>query len=245
MVNVLVIGEYCIDRFIYSDVKRFSPEAPVPVLTPLETTENKGMSGNVVTNLKSLSNDLKITHWYQHETITKTRYVEKKSNHMFLRIDEGEDNITPLEYVNPQVLKEMDIVIVSDYDKGFIPDDILFEIGFNSKLSILDSKRKLSSGIIKSYTFVKLNELELKNNKDFSELPNIITTLGSRGTMFQNKIFPSPRPQETIDVSGAGDTFTASFILKYYETNNVEESIIYGNEMASIVVSKRGVATPK
>jgi bifunctional ADP-heptose synthase (sugar kinase/adenylyltransferase) len=32
--------------------------------------------------------------------------------------------------------------------------------------------------------------------------------------------------------------------LKYYETKNISESITFANQMASIVVSKRGVATP-
>jgi bifunctional ADP-heptose synthase (sugar kinase/adenylyltransferase) len=32
--------------------------------------------------------------------------------------------------------------------------------------------------------------------------------------------------------------------LKYYDTKNIEESILFANEMASIVVSKRGVTTP-
>lgn len=245
MVKVLVVGEYCIDRFIYSDVKRFSPEAPVPVLVPLVTTENKGMSGNVVENLRSLNNELEITHWHQPEIITKTRYVEKKSNHMFLRVDEGEQEITPLKYFDVDLVNDVDIVIVSDYDKGFISDDILFEIGFNSRLSILDSKRKLTIGIAKAYDFVKLNETESKQNSELSLLPNIITTLGARGTKYQDIIYPSPKPQETIDVSGAGDTFTSAFILKYYETKSVEESIIFANEMSAIVVSKRGVATPK
>jgi ribokinase len=57
-------------------------------------------------------------------------------------------------------------------------------------------------------------------------------------------VYPSPDPKETIDVSGAGDTFTASFTLKYLETHDVSESIIFANKMASIVVSKRGVTTP-
>ena len=35
-----------------------------------------------------------------------------------------------------------------------------------------------------------------------------------------------------------------SFTLKYLETNDVSESIIFANKMASIVVSKRGVSTP-
>jgi sugar/nucleoside kinase (ribokinase family) len=62
--------------------------------------------------------------------------------------------------------------------------------------------------------------------------------------MYQGVVYPSPNPQETIDVSGAGDTFTSSFILKYYQTRDVKTSITYANEMSAIVVSKRGVATP-
>jgi sugar/nucleoside kinase (ribokinase family) len=69
-------------------------------------------------------------------------------------------------------------------------------------------------------------------------------TLGSKGAKYIDTVYPSPDPKETIDVSGAGDTFTASFTLNYLKTKNVEESIIYANKMSSIVVSKRGVATP-
>jgi sugar/nucleoside kinase (ribokinase family) len=36
----------------------------------------------------------------------------------------------------------------------------------------------------------------------------------------------------------------ASFITKIYETDDISDSIKFANEMASIVVSKRGVATP-
>jgi sugar/nucleoside kinase (ribokinase family) len=72
---------------------------------------------------------------------------------------------------------------------------------------------------------------------------NVIVTLGSMGAKFKGTLFPSPKPQETIDVSGAGDTFTASFILKYYKTKDVNKSISYANEMSSIVVSRRGVST--
>ena len=35
--NVLVIGDKCLDVFIYGDIHRISPEAPVPVLVPSHT----------------------------------------------------------------------------------------------------------------------------------------------------------------------------------------------------------------
>ena len=38
--KILIIGDSCTDRFIYGNVGRLSPEAPVPVITPIETIEN-------------------------------------------------------------------------------------------------------------------------------------------------------------------------------------------------------------
>jgi bifunctional ADP-heptose synthase (sugar kinase/adenylyltransferase) len=241
MIKVLVIGETCQDKFIYCETSRFSPEAPVPVLNPIETIENEGMSGNVVRNLQSLER-LSIKHIHQIEKIIKTRFVEKKSNHMFIRVDEGEKKISRFDRnIN---ISDFDIVVVSDYHKGFLSDEDLIYIGINSKLSILDSKRRLNNDIIQSYDFVKLNESEYKNNQDLIISDNVIVTLGSKGSMYKDKLFSSPNPQETIDVSGAGDTFTSAFITKFYKTKNVEESIIWANKMSAIVVSKRGVATP-
>ena len=246
MFKILVIGEKCIDKFMYCDVSRFSPEAPVPVLNPIEIVENDGMSGNVVRNILAMKSDSLVSHWCQDEIITKTRFVEKKSNHMFLRLDDGETNISKVELIDERIqeLGHFNIVIVSDYDKGFMTNDDLLTIGKNSKVSILDSKRKLSKEIVNSFTFVKLNEKESLQNSDLLECKNILVTLGSKGTKFNDEVYPSPNPQETIDVSGAGDTFTSAFILKYLETGDIKTSIIYANEMSSIVVSKRGVATP-
>lgn len=246
MFKILVIGEKCIDKFMYCDVSRFSPEAPVPVLNPIEIVENDGMSGNVVRNILAMKSDSLVSHWCQDEIITKTRFVEKKSNHMFLRLDDGETNISKVELIDERIqeLGHFNIVIVSDYDKGFMTNDDLLTIGKNSKISILDSKRKLSKEIVSSFTFVKLNEKESLQNSDLLECKNILVTLGSKGTKFNDEVYPSPNPQETIDVSGAGDTFTSAFILKYLETGDIKTSIIYANEMSSIVVSKRGVATP-
>lgn len=244
--KIAVIGETCNDIFIYGDCNRLSPEAPVPVMIPIETKGNLGMSGNVVKNIEVLKPEARIIHICQSETIKKTRFVDKKSNHMFLRVDEGEKNISPLDLnvSKTNAISNVDIVVVSDYDKGYLNKETLKKIGSIAKISILDSKKKLTKEIIDSYTFVKLNESEYLQNIEFKECKNIITTLGSKGAKYGDIIYESPNPKETIDVSGAGDTFTASFILKFFETKNVQESITFANKMASVVVSKRGVATP-
>jgi D-beta-D-heptose 7-phosphate kinase/D-beta-D-heptose 1-phosphate adenosyltransferase len=53
-VTVLCIGDVMLDRFIYGDVDRISPEAPVPVLRLRETRTMLGGAGNVAANIASL-----------------------------------------------------------------------------------------------------------------------------------------------------------------------------------------------
>ena len=244
-IKILIIGETCVDKFIYCDTNRLSPEAPVPILNPLYTTHNAGMAANTAANVKALFPNSSISYLIQDGDITKTRYIEEKSNHMFLRVDKGEDSIKSFKWslAVDVMLGEADITIVSDYNKGFLNDLDLQRIAIISKLSILDSKRKLTNDIIKDFTFVKLNESERINNSDLTTR-NIITTLGKKGAHYDGKSFESPNPQDTIDVSGAGDTFTAAFILKYYETKDISASIRFANEKSSEVVSKRGVVVP-
>jgi len=243
--NILVIGEVCTDKFIYCKIDRLSPEAPVPILTPVKTTKNSGMAGNVISNLKALEPSYYTMLLGQNEVITKTRYIEEKSNHMFLRVDEGENKITPLKWTLDfeTILKNSDIVIVSDYNKGFLDDNHLWTIGHLAKLSILDTKRKLSQNIADKFSFIKLNEGEAKNNSHLDP-KNLIITLGSKGALHNGKLIPQNNPQETIDVSGAGDTFTAAFILNYYKYKDVDKAITEANLKAGSVVTKRGVVTP-
>jgi len=249
MSKILIIRESCTDVFTYGDVERLSPEAPVPVFKPQEDVKNYGMAGNVLKNIEKLSLNSKITFWTQKETITKQRLVEKKSNHMLIRIDSGEnENVSKLELTkeNLEEIKNFDVVIISDYNKGFLDDWSLIKIGQNSKLTFIDSKRKLSQEVVNHMDYIKLNYNEYINNKEIVDqnINKFIITLGANGAKYLNEIFPSPQPQETIDVSGAGDTFISSLVVKYLETKDLSKSINYANKMSSLVVSKRGVVTP-
>ena len=242
--KIVVIGESCIDTFIYCTADRICPEAPVPVIVPQYTTTNPGMAGNTHKNLKTLTPTTSISLYTQTQTINKTRYIEKKSNQMFIRVDSGEHRIDRFEFTPSIVntIKEADYVVVSDYNKGFLEDADIKAIGRLSKLSILDSKRKLNDSTVEDFTFIKLNEKEHSINRLLSH-KQIITTLGDRGAMFKEVIYPADNPRETIDVSGAGDTFTAAFITKYFITRSPSTSIQFANKLASKVVSKRGVVT--
>ena len=52
--TLICVGDIMLDRFVYGDVHRISPEAPVPVLRGRHTTEMLGGVGNVAKNVASL-----------------------------------------------------------------------------------------------------------------------------------------------------------------------------------------------
>jgi bifunctional ADP-heptose synthase (sugar kinase/adenylyltransferase) len=250
MVKILIIGELCTDVYVYGDVNRLSPEAPIPVINPVRYVRNSGMAGNVYQNIISLVDNSEVIHWSQSEDITKTRYVHEKSNQMLLRVDEGELNpVSPLTFLSDdmlQTIRNSDLIIISDYNKGYLTEEMIIKISEEAKVSLLDTKKKLDANTIKNITFVKLNEIESKYNQELVEKypEKFILTLGSKGARYKDRIYPSNKPQETIDVSGAGDSFIASFGLMYLKTSNIERSIEFANDVCSDVVNKRGVSLP-
>src|SRR5690348_10717323 len=52
--SALVIGDVMLDRYVYGDVERISPEAPVPILAVDREVAMPGGAGNVVRNLTAL-----------------------------------------------------------------------------------------------------------------------------------------------------------------------------------------------
>ena len=52
--RVLLVGDLILDRYVYGDAERISPEAPVPVLRQQHTDRCVGGCGSVAANLRSL-----------------------------------------------------------------------------------------------------------------------------------------------------------------------------------------------
>src|SRR6202050_3495864 len=52
--RVLVAGEVILDRYIWGDVSRISPEAPIPILRVQRREEKPGNAGFVMANLRAL-----------------------------------------------------------------------------------------------------------------------------------------------------------------------------------------------
>ena len=252
--NVLVIGDSCQDVFVYGDIERISPEAPVPVFVPSHTESNDGMAKNVANNVESL--DIHIYTITNGNSIIKKRYVENRSGQMVLRVDEhdycdrikikklqGITNNKFTSYSLTGTVNKIDAIIISDYCKGFLEESDIQHICENNDNVFVDTKKKLGNWI-KDADYIKINELEYKKNHEvlsgngFEE--KLIVTLGSKGCRYKDKVF-SVEEVPVKDVSGAGDTFLAGLVRGYLDTQDIESAIDFAQKCTTLVVQKHGV----
>jgi bifunctional ADP-heptose synthase (sugar kinase/adenylyltransferase) len=251
--NILIIGEVSQDIFIYGDANyRLNPEAPCPCYKPLRATRNKGMAGNTFANLMNMryafKNTFNIYHSFSDNNIKKTRYIDSKSGQMIMRLDSN-DSVMRIKDLDTLGLRHYDVVLVSDYDKGFLNHEDLNYIAQNSNISILDTKKKDGSNWLRDFTFIKVNEAEFESNKAMKSgnYDNIIVTLGAKGCRFRDKIYSSNHVVDLPNVAGAGDTFMAAlgYCALTIDHNETYDRIFeFCNDCCSKVVAKKGVATP-
>jgi len=139
MLKILVIGESCRDEFIYCEALRLAPDLPVPVLQELTRNSNPGMAANVHRNIQSREANVGLITNADWQSVTKTRYVHEMSNHLFLRVDTSHD-IQRIELTSYRL--DAEIVVISDYNKGFLTSEDIQMICENNKIVFLDTKKK-------------------------------------------------------------------------------------------------------
>ena len=146
--HIMVIGDVMLDRYLWGEVDRISPEAPVPVFQIKKRSEVAGGAGNVVSNLDGLGCEVSIiglcgrddpgkrlhrllsserVNSYlvedsERPTITKTRVVS--SGQQLIRLDE--EIIFPvlnnarkrLTEIIEEKIESCQAIVISDYGKG-------------------------------------------------------------------------------------------------------------------------------
>jgi D-beta-D-heptose 7-phosphate kinase/D-beta-D-heptose 1-phosphate adenosyltransferase len=150
-----VLGDLMLDRYLWGEAKRLSPEAPVPVVDFVSQSECLGGAGNVAANLAALGarvemfgaigadeagralqkclraqeiGDEGVVANAKRMTTLKTRIIAK--HHHVVRVDhERREPLRPetekkLLGALFRGLKNLDALVLSDYDKGLITDDL-------------------------------------------------------------------------------------------------------------------------
>ena len=152
----LVIGDVMLDKYIFGEVNRTSPEAPVPVVEKKNESFRMGGAANVAANLIGLGiktvlggvvgNDqngealkrlLKKNNISQQglikstlSTTTKTRIIA--GHQQIVRVDDEDINIflsaNQIKKILNLINKKPSIIVLSDYAKGFLTENLTQKI---------------------------------------------------------------------------------------------------------------------
>jgi len=296
--KILVIGDLMIDHYLWGDTNRISPEAPVQVVNINKESSVLGGAGNVVNNLVSLGSEvtvmsaigddanatelqslldaINVDHYLiideDRKTTKKSRIIS--SNQQIVRYDN--ETLEPINYECEktltikvlEIIHNYDIVLLSDYGKGVLSENLISKIifiasGANIKV-LVDPKGKDYSKYAGAYTLtpnkkeaelstgIKITDdetlkealISLRNN---ALLDTPMITLSEDGIAILDKddnIIKKPTvAREVFDVTGAGDTVLASLGYSLALNKNIEESLEFANLAAGVVVGKIGSAT--
>tara|TARA_B110000483_G_scaffold49126_1_gene61187 strand:- start:3684 stop:4619 length:936 start_codon:yes stop_codon:yes gene_type:complete len=288
--NITVIGDIMLDEYWHGNVERISPEAPVPIVDIKEKSYRIGGAGNVAMNIaalgistrliasigtdnesvivKKILKKNKISDSFQisknKKTIKKLRVLSK--NHQMIRLDFEENKSSYALKSNKSFtkqIKDSDVVIFSDYDKGSLLNIQNF-IKISNKLKkiiVIDPKGN-DFNRYKNATILTPNlkefenivgklkshsQLIIKGKKLIKELnlDALLVTRGNKGmTLINNNQHFELKAiaEEVFDVTGAGDTVVALIASCLAAGLDLYTSADYANKAASLVVKKIGTS---
>ena len=236
--KVLLIGDACVDIYRYGVVERISPEAPVPIFKFTHEETRPGMVKNVQRNLENLGCEVTCLFGNSSE---KTRLIDSRSNQHILRIDHDVvSQPLTISRVQPELSEDIDAVVISDYNKGFVSYTLVRDIqdAFSGPI-FLDTKKPDLEYFEGCYVKVNAQERAAAT----SICTELITTRGSVGAEYKDKMYPAT-PTQVVDVCGAGDTFLAAFAVEFLKNKDVISAIKFANKASSVTVSHLGVYAP-
>lgn len=289
---VLTVGDAILDRYWHGVTDRISPEAPIPIVDIDHAEERLGGAANVALNIAALGasaglvavvgedeaagllrNKLESAGIRHHlltapdyRTITKLRIVSRQQQ--LLRADF--ERIMPIEagQLMPAFedgLSGMDVVILSDYDKGALasPETLIRRARDADKMVMVDPKHKDFS-VYAGAHLLKPNLAEFRKavgpwqtEAEFLEkcralmdrlgIDALLVTRHSEGMTLVQRDRPEvhlpARKREVFDVSGAGDTVIATVAAAVGAGETLADAIGLATYAAGIVVSRPGTSS--
>jgi len=297
--RVLVVGDVIADEYLVGESSRISSEAPVPVLRYTGEHATLGGAGNTAANVTSLGGAATLVGLIGDDaagadiarrctgagielvplrdgrpTTRKVRIISQQQQ--LLRIDYEEtayiDAARARELVEAvaSTLESCDIVVVSDYAKGLLTNEVCREVVRRSQAAgkqVVVDPRPQHSSFYWECDYLTPNwreSLGLLREGDAALTPenvrkvgtlvsrrfksSVLLTLGARGIAFFDRDGSEPlvvpaEAQEVFDVSGAGDTVVAAFSLARAAGCDHAAAVMLANRAAAVVVGKRGTAT--
>jgi len=296
--KILVIGDIMLDKYIWGDVSRISPEAPVQVVNVIKETYEAGGAANVANNISALSGKafmVGIAGNDESKNILLKELKEKgidaegiildkdKPTTQKIRIIGKSQQLLRVDYENKEHahkdieesiirflernIKNVDIVVISDYAKGVVTlkvSAMAIEIAKKHDKPIIVDPKPKHKDFYSNATLVTPNNVEasemtgIEDGTDESVIEmgnkllkyvntNILITRGEKGmSLFEanGTITHIPaKAKEVYSLIGAGDTVVATIAMAIAAGADLKEAATLSNIAAGIKVGKIGTAS--
>jgi rfaE bifunctional protein kinase chain/domain len=229
--------------------------------------------GNIRSTVSDLIRDSGIDEsllnfYYSGDTMIKSRYTNSK-NIIFRSDNKKIFNEKNIEHFNETFFSRLssrapyDIVIISDYDKGTISKNVTDHI-FDLNVPVIVDSKRYDLEIFNGADVIKLNEFEYYRQVSghLYSCPeklckNLVVTRGSKGC--ELRVYDSSKSKDneyvthiesfpvnkvdSVDVTGCGDTHTASMAYSLLFSKDIRKAIEFANKCSSVVVTKFGTST--
>lgn len=291
--RVLVVGDVMLDRYWHGDTERISPEAPVPVVAVGRIEDRPGGAANVALNISAAGAYVKLLgltgadasgtylkkelesagvscqfiQLNTHPTITKLRVL---SHHQqLLRLDfESPFDPEVAQTLVPKFkgcLRDVDVVIFSDYGKGTLSAiKELIDLCVSAGIPVVIDPKGTDFERYRRATVITPNRHEFEavvgrchtdeelvtKGRALIERLDLQALLVTRSEAGMTLILPDSPPRtlpthakEVFDVTGAGDTVVAFLGMAMAIGKDWLETMTLSNLAAGIVVGKLGTAT--
>jgi len=214
--RVLCIGDIMLDRFIYGNVSRISPEAPIPVFHEKRMETTLGGSGNVVRNIVSMGGNVDtifIVGKDQAGYDLTEKLSEMPEVSPYVITDKTRPTIIKTRFVcEGQQMLRSDREDISIIDKK-IENQILLSI----KGAIEDCDVVILSDYAKGILTDKIISQTIKLGREKNK-PVLIDTKGRDFTKYKNAHFLTPNRKELKEATGmeiktVEDAYKASNLL--------------------------------
>jgi D-beta-D-heptose 7-phosphate kinase / D-beta-D-heptose 1-phosphate adenosyltransferase len=249
-IRVAVVGDLILDRYWMGKVKRISPEAPVPILSVKDNDDRLGGAANLAVNLTGLGCDTHLIGCLAEDESghkikslceksgVKLHYVKtKEPSTVKIRLVEGAHQIARADFeavlsdcyqerlleMLEKIIDDVDVIALSDYDKGVLADPQRFiQLAKSKGVPVLVDPKNKDWSCYKGVDIIKPNLSEFRHvmpsgdldsvsmqtidNYDFNTL---VLTQGSEGINWYSKKGVEKHESikvDVFDVTGAGDT---------------------------------------
>jgi len=289
--RVLVVGDVMLDRYWFGEVSRISPEAPVPIVKVDRIEERPGGAANVARNVSALGAKAALLsvvgrdeagrclkQLLQQEKVATSLHTDATiSTTVKLRVIGRQQQLLRADFETlpshevlasklkdyQRLLKNADVVILSDYGKGGLAHIAKMITAARSRgvpvlvdpkgedysryrgATLVTPNRAELRAVTGGWTSERMLEAKAQALRQRLGLGGLLVTRSEEGmTLYckDGKLHVPAQAREVYDVSGAGDTVIATIGVMLAAGESMDSAIRIANRAAGIVVGKFGTA---